>query len=180
VVGGGILGVSIAAHLAQRGASVTLLTEHALASGASGRSLSWLNSYGPRTPEYHQLRLAGLDRYRRLAAQIDSSAWLKFEGGLTWPAAGAVEGHRAAFEHMRQVGYDAEWLTPAQVAERTPGVDLTAIPDEGAIFNPGEGWGRAGSSCRRGSSTWPASSSGPVARSAPTPAGPRSWSPTVG
>jgi glycine/D-amino acid oxidase-like deaminating enzyme len=140
VVGGGILGVSTAAHLAQRGASVTLLTENVLASGASGRSLSWLNSYGPRTPEYHQLRLAGLDRYRRLAAQTDASAWLRFDGGLTWPAAGEVDGHRAAFEHMRQIGYDAEWLTAAQVAERTPGVDVTAIPDEGAIFNPGEGW----------------------------------------
>jgi glycine/D-amino acid oxidase-like deaminating enzyme len=140
VVGGGILGVSTAAHLAQRGAAVTLLTEHGLSSGATGRSLSWLNSYGPRTPEYHELRLAGLERYRRLATQIDASAWLKFDGGLTWPAAGEVGGHRAAFEHMQQVGYDAEWLTPAQVAERTPGVDITAIPDEGAIFNPGEGW----------------------------------------
>jgi glycine/D-amino acid oxidase-like deaminating enzyme len=140
VVGGGILGVSTAAHLAQRGASVTLVTEHGLASGATGRSLSWLNSYGPRTPEYHQLRLAGLDCYRRLAAQIDASAWLRFDGGLTWPAAGEADGHRAAFEHMRQVGYDAEWLTPAEVARRTPGVDTTAIPDEGAIFNPGEGW----------------------------------------
>jgi glycine/D-amino acid oxidase-like deaminating enzyme len=140
VVGGGILGVSTAAHLAQRGASVTLVTEHGLSSGASGRSLSWLNSYGPRSPEYHQLRLAGLERYRRLAARIDASAWLKFDGGLTWPALGDVAGHRAAFEHMQQVGYDAEWLTPDQVAARTPGVDVSAIPDEGAIFNPGEGW----------------------------------------
>ena len=140
VVGGGVLGVSTAAQLARRGASVTLFTEAALASGASGRSLSWLNSYGPRTPEYHRLRLLGLDRYRTFSSEVDAAAYLRFDGGLTWPAAGEVEGHRAAYEHMRRVGYAAEWLTPQQVAERTPGVDITAIPDEGAIFNASEGW----------------------------------------
>jgi glycine/D-amino acid oxidase-like deaminating enzyme len=63
VVGGGVLGVSTAAQLAERGARVTLLSEADLASGASGRSLSWLNSSGRRSPQYHRLRLLGLDRY---------------------------------------------------------------------------------------------------------------------
>ena len=102
VVGGGVLGVSTAAQLARRGASVTLFTEAALASGASGRSLSWLNSYGPRTAEYHRLRLLGLDRYRTFSSEVDAAAYLQFDGGLTWPAAGEAEGHRAAFEHMRR------------------------------------------------------------------------------
>ena len=57
VVGGGVLGLSAAVALAQRGAAVTLLTEQALASGASGRSLAWLNSFGVRSEEYHRLRL---------------------------------------------------------------------------------------------------------------------------
>jgi len=140
VVGGGVLGVSTAAQLARRGASVTLFTEAGLASGASGRSLSWLNSYGPRTPEYHQLRLLGLDRYRTFSTEVDAAAYLRFDGGLTWPGPGEDEKYRAAFEHMRRVGYAAEWLSPQEVAARTPGVDITAIPDEGAIFNPGEGW----------------------------------------
>ena len=42
-----MLGVSTAAQLAERGAAVTLITDGALASGASGRSLSWLNSAAP-------------------------------------------------------------------------------------------------------------------------------------
>jgi glycine/D-amino acid oxidase-like deaminating enzyme len=140
VVGGGVLGVSTAAQLARRGARVTLFTEQGLATGASGRSLSWLNSYGPRSAEYHQLRLLGLDRYRTFASRVDSSAWLRFDGGLTWAAPGEVDGHRAAFEHMRRNGYAAEWLTRDEVSRRTPGVDAAAVPDEGAIFNPGEGW----------------------------------------
>jgi glycine/D-amino acid oxidase-like deaminating enzyme len=140
VIGGGVLGVSTAAQLARQGADVTLLTEHGLADGASGRSLSWLNSYGPRSAEYHRLRLLGLDRYRTFASTVDAAAYLRFDGGLTWAAPGEVDGHRSAFEHMRQVGYAAEWLGRDEVALRTPGVDPTAIPDEGAIFNAGEGW----------------------------------------
>ena len=66
IIGGGILGVSTAVHLLRDGASVILLTEHGLASEATGRSLSWLNSAGERSTPYHQLRVAGVDRYRTL------------------------------------------------------------------------------------------------------------------
>ncbi|MCZ2830544.1 FAD-binding oxidoreductase [Modestobacter sp. VKM Ac-2986] len=129
VVGGGVLGVSAAAHLAQRGAGVTLLTEAGLAGEASGRSLSWLNSAGDFPPAYHRLRLLGLDRYRALGAHVS------FAGGLRWG-----EGVRASFAHQSAIGYPAEWLTRDQVAARVPGVDPAAVPDEGALLNPGEGW----------------------------------------
>jgi glycine/D-amino acid oxidase-like deaminating enzyme len=142
VVGGGILGVATAAQLAQQRADVVLVTEAGLGSQASGRSLSWLNSFGgQRSAEYHHLRMLGLDRYRTFVSRVPESAdYVKFDGGLTWAAAGEPEGHRAAFEHMRRNGYAAHWLTPDQVADWTPGVDAGAIPAEGAIFNPGEGW----------------------------------------
>jgi glycine/D-amino acid oxidase-like deaminating enzyme len=41
---------------------------------------------------------------------------------------------------MRHNGYDAHWLSRDEVADWIPGVDPAAIPDDGAIFNPGEGW----------------------------------------
>jgi glycine/D-amino acid oxidase-like deaminating enzyme len=135
-----VLGAATAAELARRGAPVTLVTDGPLASGASGRSLSWLNSYGPRSEAYHRLRLLGLDRYRTLSSRADSSSYLKFDGGLTWAAPGEAEGHREAFEHMRRVGYAAHWLSPQEVSDWTPGVNADAIPSDGAIFNPGEGW----------------------------------------
>lgn len=140
VVGGGVLGAATAAALTREGAQVTLVTDAELSSGASGRSLSWLNSYGRRSEAYHQLRMLGLDRYRTLAARNNVSEWLRFDGGLTWAPAGSPERHQADFEHMRQNGYDARWLSRDEVAATVPGVDPAAIPDEGAIFNPGEGW----------------------------------------
>ena len=138
VIGGGVLGVSTATQLVRQGAEVTLLTEGELASGASGRSLSWLNTAGLRSPEYHALRQLGIDRYRTLAAREDVSAFLRFDGGLTWAPEG--QSFRPIIEHERSIGYDAQWVDASEVASVTPGVDPAAIASEGAIFNPGEGW----------------------------------------
>jgi hypothetical protein len=49
------------------GARVTPLTEADLGSGSSGRSLSWLNFFGRRSPEYHRLCQLGLERHRTCA-----------------------------------------------------------------------------------------------------------------
>jgi glycine/D-amino acid oxidase-like deaminating enzyme len=141
VLGGGILGASTAAALARQGVRVTLFAEGSLCNGASGRSLAWLNSYGRRSLEYQNLRLLGLDRYRTFASRVDdSTSYVRFDGGLTWPAPDELDDRRDAFEHMRRVGYAAQWVAPEEVAGLTPGVNASAIPAEGAIFNPQEGW----------------------------------------
>jgi glycine/D-amino acid oxidase-like deaminating enzyme len=138
VVGGGILGVSTAWQLAESGAEVTLVTEGRLADGASGRSLSWLNSAGERSAAYHGLRMLGIDRYRSFLSRNDASPYLRFDGGLTW----ARDGQTLAptFAHEQSIGYDSRWLDRDGVREQVPGVNPAAIADEGALFHPGEGW----------------------------------------
>ena len=91
VVGGGVIGVCTAQQLVRAGADVVLVTEGELAGNASGRSLSWLNSAGIRSESYHRLRMAGIDRYRTLAAQHPGLDWLRFDGGLAWQAADQAE-----------------------------------------------------------------------------------------
>ena len=140
VIGGGIFGVSTALHLVRGGAEAWLVTEGAFADGASGRSLSWLNSARLRSAHYHQLRMIGIDRYRTLAAARPDAAWLRFNGGLTWDADDKSNAIASVFVHERNIGYDARLLEPERVAAVTPGVDTRAITPQGAIFNPGEGW----------------------------------------
>ena len=138
VVGGGVLGVSTAQQLARAGAAVTLVTESELVSQASGRSLSWLNSAGVRSEHYHRLRMAGIDRYRTLAAQHPGLGWLRFDGGLAWPA--QADELRRQYEHEQAYGYDSHLLTAVEVAAQVPGVNAAAVPASGALWRPGEGW----------------------------------------
>jgi fructosyl amine oxidase (glucosone-forming) len=140
VVGGGVIGVSTAQQLARAGAEVILLTETVPASCASGRSLSWLNSAGMWREPYHRLRMVGIDRYRTLSAQQPGLRWLSFPGGLAWYAEGKGEELRRRHDHEVAHGYDSHLLSRDEVSFRTPGINPAAIPDAGAIWNPGEGW----------------------------------------
>ena len=47
---------------------------------------------------------------------------------------------RQLFAHESRVGYDAQWLSPDEIGSVTPGVNVSAVPADGAVFNPGEGW----------------------------------------
>ena len=140
VVGGGVIGVSTAHQLAGAGADVILLTESELTSGASGRSLSWLNAAGMWREPYHRLRMAGIDRYRTLSAQQPGLPWLRFSGGLAWHADDKAEELSRRHEHEVGHGYESHLLARNEVGTHIPGVNAAAIPDAGAIWNPGEGW----------------------------------------
>jgi glycine/D-amino acid oxidase-like deaminating enzyme len=140
VIGAGIFGVSTAVQLARRGVATVLVNDGPVANGASGRSLSLLNTSRRRSDAYHRLRMAGIDRYRTLAHQHPGADWLRFDGGLTWDADDDGNRIEAAFRHEVSLAYDAQHLTAAKVPAVTPGVDIAAITPQGAIFNPGEGW----------------------------------------
>jgi glycine/D-amino acid oxidase-like deaminating enzyme len=140
VIGGGVLGVSSAYHLARRGAKVWLVTEGSLASGASGRSLSWLNAAGVRSEYYHQFRMIGIDRYRTLSAREPTLDWLRFDGGLRWGPPEDAQSLRQIHDHEVAHGYDSQLLTRDEIVASIPGIDPAAIPASGAIWNPGEGW----------------------------------------
>ncbi len=140
IIGAGIFGVSTGVQLARRGIKVTILNDGPPANGASGRSLSWLNSARMRSEPYHRLRMAGIDRYRTLAAQNPGAEWLRFDGGLTWDADDERNEIDAAYRHEVSLAYDAQRLSAAKVARVVPGVDAGAITPQGAIYNPGEGW----------------------------------------
>ncbi|MGN8024606.1 NAD(P)/FAD-dependent oxidoreductase [Microbacterium sp. 22242] len=141
ILGGGIFGTSAAAQLARKDVRVTLVTESALASGASGRSLAWLNAAWNWPAPYFAIRMAGIDRWRTWATRhADAARYLRFTGGLMWADEADGESLRDLFATERERGYDAQWVGRDRIAEVAPGVDPAAVAEEGAIFNPGEGW----------------------------------------
>jgi glycine/D-amino acid oxidase-like deaminating enzyme len=139
-VGGGILGVSTAYHLARAGEPVVLVVDGPLASGASGRSLSWLNSAGIRSEHYHRLRMAGLDRYRTLAARQPGADWLRFDGGLRWLTEDRAEDLLEEHHHELGLGYDSRLVDAHDVTALEPAVDAACLGAVPAVWNAGEGW----------------------------------------
>jgi glycine/D-amino acid oxidase-like deaminating enzyme len=89
---------------------------------------------------YHRLRMAAIDRYRTLSARHPDLRWLRFAGGLAWYAADQGKELRKRHDHEVAHGYDSHLIGRDQVSVLTPGVEVSAIPDTGAIRNPAEGW----------------------------------------
>ena len=71
IVGGGILGGSLAYHLARRGAQVTVFEKTRPAAGATANSFAWINAtFSKRPHHYHHLNRLGALGYRHLEREL--------------------------------------------------------------------------------------------------------------
>lgn len=136
IIGGGIVGASLAFELARGGQSVTVLEQHAPASGASSKSFAWLNANYPDTPEYFQLRLAALDHYRALAAEHDLTALLRFGGSIWWEDEGEdFDAHVALLaKHQYQSSViDAKTFAKLEPRVKNPPARALYAPAEAGV-----------------------------------------------
>src|SRR5215468_8550734 len=83
VVGGGIVGASIAMHLARAGASVVLFEKTSPAQGATQNSFAWINAFVDDT-HYRDLRIQSLLAYRKLDRTL--SLQMLWGGYVNWAA----------------------------------------------------------------------------------------------
>ena len=91
VLGAGIVGASIAYHLARQGVQVTVLEQASPGSGVTRHSFAWINPHGEFPAAARPLRAQALADYRRLQHELPALQ-IHWSGALTYSAAdvGAV------------------------------------------------------------------------------------------
>ncbi len=114
IVGGGIVGASIALHLAEAGADVVLFEKTAPASGATRNSFAWLNAF-VADRHYQALRLRSLAAYHAL--DVPLGLGIIWGGYLNW-ARDAAEAQivRANAAQLDGTRFPARMLSAAEFA----------------------------------------------------------------
>ncbi|OHV31527.1 MULTISPECIES: NAD(P)/FAD-dependent oxidoreductase [Pseudofrankia] len=141
VIGAGVYGAAVTASLTRRGASVVLVDAGAPAGGASGSTFSWTNSSTKHPRSYHDLGVAGMEAHRRLAARVPGSDWYHEGGNLQWAADDDERAHlRRKVGGVLDYGYEARWLSRAEVLHLEPDIAPGELPADGIAYFPREGW----------------------------------------
>lgn len=136
MIGAGIVGVSAALTLVERGADVVVLERGSVAGEASGLNAGIIGGggWGDRPDIDVALKMGSRDRFIELSQQRGHDIGLGLTGTLTlirtrqeWNWATAL------VEDDREAGRCLELLTPEELVELEPGVDRELL---GAIFDP--------------------------------------------
>lgn len=145
VVGGGIMGASAAYYLSCLGASVLLLEKDGIAAQQSGRNWGFVRKQARELVEL-PLALRAHELWPGLAEALGADVGWRLRGCLY---AAKDDEEAASFERWvasaRHFGLDTRVLSPAEVAERVPGLAARSF---GGLYTPSDGQAEPGLASR--------------------------------
>jgi D-hydroxyproline dehydrogenase subunit beta len=140
VIGAGVLGVCVAARLAEAGIAVTLLEQARPGHAATRSSFAWLNANDKAPRAYHDLNHAGMRAWAALAESLGGAAWYRPAGNIEWAEDAPGRARLAArVRRLAGWGYPARMIGAADAAGLEPSLRLPPSVAEVAWF-PGEGY----------------------------------------
>lgn len=123
VVGAGIVGASIAYHLARRQVAVTVLERHQPGAGASSHSFAWLNSFGKEPFSYHDLNRRSMEVWHRFATDLQGDIGLHWGGEMRWVHTPEdAQNLRQRIRQLQSWGYPNRLISVDELCQLEPGL----------------------------------------------------------
>ena len=123
VIGAGIVGASLAYHLASKGAKVTVVEAGGIASGVTGTSFAWINTSCAGPDPIAALRGGAIVAWRRLETQVPGLT-LRWHGALSY---GTQDG---------RVSSSSKLINRSRIAQLEPQLRQ---PPQQAVYEPEQG-----------------------------------------
>lgn len=134
IIGGGVIGTSIAFHLAGNGCRVILVDKGDLASGTSGACDGVVFMQSKKPGIHLELALASLTRFRELARELPANMEFNPTGGMV--VIETPEEYSAMEQYARDqksIGLDVSLIDASQARARIPSLSDKIL---GATFSP--------------------------------------------
>lgn len=128
VIGGGVIGTSIACHLAEAGVGTVLLERGTLGSGASGATAGVVRTYFPSDPHTGSLAVRSMAAYHSFTERTGTPLGLKRVGFLVvFTEEHQVEEFRRTQAAQQAAGVDVELVTAADAVRLNPLLSERAV-----------------------------------------------------
>jgi len=137
VVGGGVVGVSLAYHLARRGKDVLLLEKSELTAGSTWHAAGLVTLYHP-SPNVKRVHYDSMNLYAQITAETGQEVGFHRPGSLRLAfTPHRMEEFRYALGRQGHKDAPLRLLSKAEIKEKVPILRMDDV--EGGLFTPGEG-----------------------------------------
>ena len=130
VIGGGIIGACITHELTLAGAQVTVIEANEPATGASARSMGWINASFIEREDYYRLRLAAMQAHRELDTAFHGVLQTCWTGSINWEA--APEEMEALVKELGRFGHPVKLIGRQEFARLEP--EVADLPETALLM----------------------------------------------